>query len=88
MWQVLGLVLLGSVLLICLGLLLGATWTTQALQLRLDHRAQERRRMNEEWSAIRAARRQWKQCPHCTSPLSDQDWYFAPGLVEDLPDDG
>ncbi|MDQ2881773.1 MAG: hypothetical protein M3Y48_11260 [Actinomycetota bacterium] len=87
MRQVMGVVLLGSVLLIGLGLLLGATWTTQALQPRLHHRAQERRRLNEEWSAIRAARRRG-QCQRCASPLSDRDWYFAPTPVEDPPDDG
>lgn len=76
-----------AVLLVCLGLLLGATWTTQALQPKLSRQAEERRRLNEEWSALRTAQRQRGQCPHCSCPLTEQDWYFAPGLAEDPPDD-
>jgi hypothetical protein len=71
--QVLGWVALGSLLLICLGLLLGATWTIQALQLELRHRAEERRRLNKERLAIRTARRQG-QCSRCAIHLSRQDW--------------
>lgn len=85
--QVLGWVLLGAVLPGCLGLLLGATWTTQALQPRLSQQAEERRRLNEEWSAVRTARRQRGQCPRCGSPLSGQDWYLAPTPVQDPPND-
>ena len=79
---------LGAVALISLGLLLGATWTTQALQPTLRRRAEERRRLNEEWSAVRTARRQRGTCPRCANPLSERDWFFAPNLVEDPPDDG
>jgi hypothetical protein len=68
---------LAGVLLVCLGLLLGATWTTQALQPRLRHQAEERRRLNEEWAAVRTARRQQGQCPRCGVPLSGHDWYPA-----------
>ncbi|MGH3811223.1 MAG: hypothetical protein ACRDUV_02050 [Pseudonocardiaceae bacterium] len=66
---------LGGILLVCLGLLLGASWTVQALQPKLRRHAEERRRLNEEWSAVRAARRQRSECPRCASPLSEQDWY-------------
>ena len=78
---------LSAILLVCLGLLLGATWTTQALRPNLRRRAEERRRLNEEWSAVRTARRQRGQCPRCASPLSERDWYFMPTLVEDPPDE-
>jgi hypothetical protein len=80
---------LGAVLLICLGMLLGCSWTIQALQPKLRRQAEERRRLNEEWSAVRTARRQWSRCPRCASPLSEQRWcfYFAPTLVEERPDD-
>ncbi|MGH3779169.1 MAG: hypothetical protein ACRDRO_00695 [Pseudonocardiaceae bacterium] len=85
---------LSGVLLVCLGLLLGTTWTTQALQPRLRRQAEERRRLNEEWltireqwSALRTARRQLAKCPRCASPLIEQDWYFAPTLVADRLDD-
>jgi hypothetical protein len=78
---------LSAVLLICLGLLLGSSWTIQALQPKLHHQAEERRRLNEEWSAVRTAHRQRSHCPHCGSPLSEQDWYFAPTSVEERQDD-
>ena len=77
---------LGAVLLVCLGILLGATWTTQALQPKLRRQAEERRRHNEEWSAVRTARRQRGKCPRCACPLTERDWYFAPP-AEDPPDD-
>lgn len=82
-----GWILLGAALLVCLGLLLGWAWTTQALQPKLGKQAEERRRLNEEWQAVRTARRQQGECPRCASPLSEQDWYYAPILVEDPPDD-
>ncbi len=85
--EVVGWILLGAAMLILLGLLLGWAWTTQALQPKLDKQAQERRKLNEEWLAIRTARRQRSECPRCASPLSDKDWYYAPTLVEDPPDD-
>ncbi len=78
---------LGAVLLVCFGLLLGATWATQALRPKLRRQAEERRRLNEEWSAVRTARRQRGHCPRCASPLSEQDWYFVPTLVEYPPDE-
>lgn len=69
--QVLGWVLLGAALLVCLGLLLGATWTTQALQSQFRKQAEERRRLNEEWVAVLTARRHGTKCPHCGYPLVD-----------------
>jgi cell division protein FtsL len=80
-WQALGWILLGAALLVCLGLLLGATWTTQALQSQLRQQAEERRRLNEEWVAVRTTRRQGEKCPHCGYPLTDQDWYFEQTLT-------
>ncbi|HSZ28402.1 MAG TPA: hypothetical protein VK784_01430 [Pseudonocardiaceae bacterium] len=68
-----------DLLLVCLGilfglgLLLGTTWTIQALQVRLRHQAEERRRLNAEWAAIRTARQQRVQCPRCGTPLSGWD---------------
>jgi sulfite exporter TauE/SafE len=61
---------LAGVLLVCLGLLLGTTWTIQALQPTLRHQAEERRKLNEEWAAIRTVRRQQGQCPRCGVSLS------------------
>ncbi len=82
--QVVELVVLGAVLLVCLGLLLGSAWTTQALQPKLRRQAEERRRLNDEWSAVHSARRQRGECPCCGIPLH---WHIAPIVVEDQPDD-
>jgi hypothetical protein len=84
----LGWLLLGAALLICLGLLLGATWTTQVLQRTLRRLAEERRRLNEEWLAVRAAWRQRGRCPHCASPQSEQVWYLALTRIPEPPADG
>ncbi len=81
------LMVLGAALLVCLGLLFGATWTVQALQHKLRQLAAERRRLNEEWSAVRTARRQRGECPRCAGPLSERDWFYAPVAVEDPSDD-
>jgi uncharacterized paraquat-inducible protein A len=78
---------LGAVLLVCLGLLLGSSWTIQAVQPKLRRQAEERRRLNEEWLAVRTARQQRGKCPRCASPLSEQDWYFTPTLAEEDPSD-
>ncbi|MGH3918250.1 MAG: hypothetical protein ACRDRY_06790 [Pseudonocardiaceae bacterium] len=78
---------LGGIVLVCLGLLLGASWTVQALQPKLRRQAEERRRLNEEWSAVRTARRQRSECPRCARPLSEQDWYYASTIVLERPDD-
>jgi uncharacterized paraquat-inducible protein A len=78
---------LSVVLLVCLGLLLGTSWTTQALQPKLREQAEERRRLNEEWSAVRTARRQRGECPRCGSLLSEEHWYIASTIVEERPDD-
>ena len=64
---------LSGVLLVCLGMLLGSTWTIQALQPKLRRQAEERRRLNEEWAAVRTARRQRGECPRCGSPFSERD---------------
>jgi hypothetical protein len=70
-------VLIG-VLLICLGLLLGSTWTIQALQPKLRRQAEERRRLNEEWLAVHTARRHRGECPRCGCSPSELDWYITP----------
>jgi hypothetical protein len=49
-------VLIGA-LLICFGILLGTAWTTQILQPKLRRQAEERRRLNQEWVAVRTATR-------------------------------
>lgn len=81
------LVVLSAVLLVCLGLLLGATWTVQALQAKHRRLAQERRKLNTEWSAIRSTRHQSATCPRCASQLPAWDWSAAPTDEEDPSDD-
>lgn len=83
----LGWVLLAAILLVCLGLLLGATWTMQALQPQLNRQAEERRRLNEEWAAVRATRHQLSECPRCGCVLTRRDWYVTPTPAESPPDD-
>ena len=73
--QVLGWLLLGAALLVCLGLLLEA-WTNHALESGLHQRAEERRRLNEEWVALRAAHRQQDQDP------ADDDLHGGVAVVD------
>lgn len=76
-----------GVLLACLGVLVGASWTVQALQPKLRRQAEERRRLNEEWSFVRAARNQRNECPNCRCSLYEGNWYIAPTVVEEEPYD-
>ena len=81
------LAIVGCLALLCLGLLLGASWSIQSLQPKLRQQAEERRRLNEEWAAVRAARRQRGHCPRCSSTLperagfSERDWSSRSSLL-------
>ena len=79
--------LLGAAFLVCFGILLGATWATQVIQPKLRQQAHERRRLNEEWLALRDARRQLSECPRCGYRLTEWDPYFAPTRIDGPPDD-
>lgn len=81
------LLLLGGLVLVCLGLLLGTAWTTQVTEVQFRRLAEQRRRLNEEWAAIRTVRRQQTECPRCASPPYEENWYFAPTGVEERSDD-
>ncbi|MGH3842384.1 MAG: hypothetical protein ACRDS0_13200 [Pseudonocardiaceae bacterium] len=83
----LSLILLIAGLAVCLGLLLGTTWTIQALQPRISRQAEERRRLNAEWVAVRAARQQQGRCPYCALPLAEFDRYPEQAGAEDPPED-
>jgi cell division protein FtsL len=74
-----------SVLLVCLGVLLGNTWTTQFLQHRLQKLAEERRRLNKGWSMLRTACQQRSECPRCGNLLSARDCYYVPTTIEERP---
>jgi hypothetical protein len=79
--QGVGLILLTCV---CFGMLLGTAWTVQATQPKLRRQAEERRRLNAEWQAVRHAQHstQLIRCPRCGYPLSGA-LYFE----DDEPDD-
>jgi hypothetical protein len=66
-------------------MLLGTTWSVQATQPKLRRQAEERRRLNAEWQAVRYAQRstQLIRCPRCGYPLSERSLYFD----DDEPDD-
>jgi uncharacterized paraquat-inducible protein A len=85
--QALGWLMLGAILTVCFGLLLGATWTTQALQPKLQQQAEERRRLNQAWAAVRAARHQVITCPRCGCPLNARYWYRTQESEQDPPED-
>jgi len=69
---------LGGLMLVCLGLLLGSSWTVQALETKLQRQAEERHKLNEEWLAIRAARQLQGKCARCESRLFEQRWRIPP----------
>jgi cell division protein FtsL len=61
--------LVGVLLAVCVGALVGSTWTTQALEGSFRRHAAERRQLNEEWSALDAQRDQHRWCPRCDGAL-------------------
>lgn len=73
--------------LVCLWLLLRASWVIQVLQFKLRQLAEECHRLNERWSAVPTARWQRGECPRCVSPPSERDWYIAPMIVKERPND-
>lgn len=73
-------------LLICLGLLLGGSWTRQALRANYRHHAEQRRQLSEQWHALRTARHH-NHCPRCTSPLSPYDPNHEPTIDHTPYDD-
>lgn len=81
------LLMLIGILFVCFGLLLGSTWTIQALRPRLCHQAEERRKLNEEWAALRTAHEKQQRCPRCGIPLDERYWYIAPAIVNEPLDD-
>jgi hypothetical protein len=75
--------MLGVAVLLCVGGLLGTSWTSRTLAAKFRQLAGERRRLNEGLLAIRTARRQEGECPRCACPLSEWDWYPEPTVVEE-----
>jgi hypothetical protein len=77
-------IMVSAGLLICLGLLLGASWTNKTIQAEYRRRAEERRKLNQAWQEIRTAGHQRRQCARCTNPLFEQDSYLEPTAIEEL----
>ncbi|MFN2503240.1 MAG: hypothetical protein ABR540_03220 [Acidimicrobiales bacterium] len=73
--------LLGVLLALCFGVLIGSAWTTEVLGGRFRHHAAERRRLNEEWAALRRLRAELRRCPRCDDVLG------PPQLVSAAEDD-
>jgi hypothetical protein len=78
--------MLSHLLLLCLGVLLGTSWTLQAIQYKLHRLAEERRRLNEEWLAIRAARRQQLDGRR-RYPVIEPAWYSEQTVLSENPSD-
>lgn len=73
-----------GLLLIGLGALIGSSWTVQALEGKFRRHAVERRRLNEEWRAVRNYRSQQHRCAGCEERL---DLYRQPALVTGAHDE-
>lgn len=75
---VVGLVLIG------IGTLIGSSWTVQALEAKFRQQTAERRRLNEEWRAVRAYRARQRHCAACDDQLGS---HRQPALVTGAHDD-
>jgi hypothetical protein len=81
----------GVVMLLCLGGLLGATWTTQVMGGVSRRHAAERRSLNESWQALETARRtrgEPAHCARCHQKLSESSWLMVAPAMVDEEDDG
>ena len=83
------LLVVGSVVLVSVGGLIGATWTTQVLGGVSRRHAAERRSLNHGWRALENARRargDTVHCAQCHQRLSESSWMLVGQPPED--DDG
>lgn len=82
--------LVGAVVLFCLGGLVGAAWTSQILGGISRRHAGERRSLNHDWRALEDARRargEPTHCARCHRELSESSWQLiAPSAADE--DDG
>jgi hypothetical protein len=80
----------GAVVLLGLGALLGASWTTQIMGGVSRRHAAERRRLNDAWRALedaRSARGEPTHCARCHQRLSRSTWLMVVPATRD-EDDG
>lgn len=86
-----GLLLVGAVVLLCLGGLVGASWTTQIMGGLSRRHAVERRSLNDGWRALQAAKRNRGEpvyCARCHRELSESSWLLVAPGTNDEEDDG
>lgn len=84
------LLLVAAAVLICIGGLLGASWTTQMLETVSRRHAAERRVLDEAWRALEASRHRQGQvrCAHCDRRLTGSGWLLVVEPPYDEEDDG
>jgi len=84
--QALGLILLGCLF---VGMLLGTTFTVQAIRPEFRRQAEERRRLDAEWRVIRQVQQvvQPRWCPRCGHLMAQAASYAAVEPVEEEPND-
>ena len=85
------LLLVGAVLMLCIGALVGASWTTQVMAGVSRRHATERRFLNESRQALEAAKQARGgpvHCDHCRRELSGSRWLVVVAAQADEEDDG
>lgn len=86
-----GLLVAGAVVLVCLGGLVGATWTTQIMGNVSRRHAAQRRSLNDGWLALEDARRargESAYCARCHLELSESSWRLVSQALNEEEDDG
>ena len=81
----------GAVVLVCIGGLVGASWTTQVMASISRRHATERRNLNDGWRALADARRARGEpayCARCHQKLSESSWLLVVSPATDEEDDG
>ncbi|MGH7278597.1 MAG: hypothetical protein ACREJG_07900 [Candidatus Rokuibacteriota bacterium] len=82
----------GAVVMICIGGLVGASWTTQVMASVSRRHAAERRNLNDGWRALEEARQARGEpafCARCHQKLSESSWLLvvSPAMTDE-EDDG
>ncbi|HEY0637816.1 MAG TPA: hypothetical protein VGD67_09230 [Pseudonocardiaceae bacterium] len=84
------LALAAAAVLICLGGLLGSSWTAQALTTVSRRHAAERRNLDNGWRDLAMARRASGpvRCARCERTITDTSWLLVVDPPLDEEDDG
>lgn|GEM_PF-6935839 len=84
------LLIAGAVVLVCIGGLVGAAWTTQLMGNVSRRHAEQRRALNAGWQALEDARRAGGEsayCARCHQALSESSWRLVAPALTDEEDD-